>query len=111
MTMASTDVTQRYKNRHAFIHERVLALIARETEEHGSMCASKNDLAENLDCCVRSIDRAIQRLKREGMVTVQAEYGPKGGQLGNSYRTTRKGAKIARQFLCEAPSDDAQDAA
>lgn len=48
-------VSDRINGRHAFVHERVLELIARGTTEDGSISFRKGDLAVRLGCCDRSL--------------------------------------------------------
>lgn len=79
-------VEKRKGDRHAFVHERVLALIERDTEATGSSCFTKRSLAEALGCNTRSVDRAITRLQREGAIERIPRYGANGAQLGNAYR-------------------------
>ncbi len=79
-------VSTRKGHRHAFVHERVLEFIARDTEQHGSSCFSKRALAEALGCDVKTLDRAITRLKREGVVETVPRFDANGGQLPNAYR-------------------------
>lgn len=74
--------------RHAFVRERVLALVARETERSGGLSATKRDLAELLGCDVISVDGAIKRLRREGAIVSAPRFDESGGQLANVYRTT-----------------------
>ena len=79
-------VSRRISGRHAFIHERVLEMVARETELRGSVTFCKNDLAHRLGCCPRTLDRAIIRLRREGLVVTAPVFGETGAQLGRVLR-------------------------
>ncbi len=81
--------------RRAFVHERVLALIARETMSSGSVTFSKAELAARLGCCDRTLDRALLQIKREGLVETGPRYTETGAQLPNSYRATEQGLKVA----------------
>lgn len=94
-------VSTRINGRHAFAHERVLALIARETEQRESVTFSKADLARRLGCCDRTLSRALLRLRREGLITSEAAFGETGAQLGNVYRATPEGMALARTFTRE----------
>ncbi|WP_368285543.1 MarR family transcriptional regulator [Enorma massiliensis] len=84
-------VSDRINGRHAFVHERVLELIARGTTEDGSISFRKGDLAVRLGCCDRSLDRALTRLRREGYIISEPSFDSNGGQLGNVYRVTEAG--------------------
>ena len=81
-------VSPRRGERHAFVHERVLELVARDTGREGASCFTKRELAEALGCSVRSVDRAVRRLRREGLVESVPRYGDTGAQLANAYRAT-----------------------
>lgn len=94
-------VSTRINGRHAFTHERVLELIVRETELRESVTFSKADLARRLGCCGRTLDRALTRLRRDGLITSEAAFGPSGAQLGNVYRATSEGIALARTFTRE----------
>lgn len=84
-------VSNRINGRHAFVHERVLELIARGTTEDGSISFRKGDLAVRLGCCDQSLDRALTRLRREGYVISEPSFDSNGGQFGNVYRVTEAG--------------------
>lgn len=90
------DLPDRVGNRHAFVYERVLVLIARETVRCGSATFVKGDLARSLGCCKRSLDRALARLRRAGLVISTPRFGEHGAQLGNDYQATALG--ISRAF-------------
>lgn len=72
--------------RHAFVSERVLALVERETVRSGGLSATKRDLAELLSCDVSSVDGAIKKLRREGRIESIPRFDENGGQLANVYR-------------------------
>lgn len=91
-------ISTKINGRHAFIHERVLELVARETQMRGSVQFHKTDLARRLGCCVRSLDHAVTRLRRDGFITSTAVYDESGGQLGNEYRATPKGVARAAEL-------------
>ena len=94
-------VSTRINGRHAFIHERVLELIARETELRGAVTFRKGDLAQRLGCCERSLDRALTRLRRDGYVVSTPKFGETGAQLGNEYQATADGIALAGGFRKE----------
>lgn len=88
-------VSTEIDGRHAFIHERVLEMIARETEIHGSVTFRKTDLVQRLGCCGRTLDRALTRLRREGDIVSTPVFSPTGAQLGNVYQATEQGIEHA----------------
>lgn len=84
--------------RHAFIHERVLVLIARETERCGSVSFLKSDLAKRLGCQEHTLDRALTRLRREGFVVSTPTFDATGAQRANEYRATDEGLERAEEI-------------
>ena len=86
-------VSTRINGRHAFIHERVLELIVRETELRGAVTFRKGDLAQRLGCCERSLDRALTRLRRDGYVLSTPKFGETGAQLATSTRPRRTASR------------------
>ena len=94
-------VSTRINGRHAFTHERVLELSVRETELRESVTFSKTDLARRLGCCERTLDRAVTRLRHDGLIVSEAAFAPSGAQLGNVYRATPEGIALARTFTRE----------
>ena len=91
-------VKTRIRGRHAFIHERVLELIVRESSDNGSVSFSKAELASRLGCCIRTLDRAVMRLRRGGYITSKPVFKSNGAQVGNEYRATAKGVALAGTF-------------
>lgn len=61
--------------------ERLLGFIVSQCMENG-----KNELAQHMECCVRTIDRAVRKLRDEGYIEVVVLYGEDGGQIYNEYR-------------------------
>lgn len=96
-------VMTRINGRHAFVYERILLLVVRETELRDSVTFAKQDLAKRMGVCVRSVDRAVTKLRREGLVTTEPVFGQSGVQLGNVYRATPEGIELARTFRCDKP--------
>ena len=66
--------------------ERLLGYIAEQTRESGAACSTKRELAGMLSCNVKTIDRAVSRLRREGYIVTEAAFEENGGQLANYYR-------------------------
>ena len=85
--------------RHAFVHERVLLLIARKTMEDGSVSFRKKELAAQLGCCDAMLDRAIARLRRSGEVVSTPTFTETGSQLANRYHATERGLASARVMM------------
>ncbi|WP_302152543.1 MarR family transcriptional regulator [uncultured Enorma sp.] len=75
-------VMTRINGRHAFVYERILLLVVRETELRDSVTFAKQDLAKRMGVCVRSVDRAVTKLRREGLVTTEPVFGQSGGSVG-----------------------------
>ena len=51
-----------------------------------------------LGCCPRSLDRAVHRLREQGLVESQPQFLPNGAQGGNRYRATEVGKKHAETW-------------
>ena len=88
-----------FRDRHVFVHERLLMLIARETELNGGFRYGKREAADLMGCNQRSIDRAVTRLRREGTVKSVPRYSETGAQVANEYRATAKGMRKARALM------------
>ena len=84
--------------RHAFVHERVLEYIVRETNQAGGVIFNKKEMASWLGCCPRSLDRAVHRLREQGLVESQPQFMPNGAQGGNRYCATEVGKKHAETW-------------
>lgn len=69
--------------------ERILGFIAMHSVNGGGACLSKQELAQNMGCCTKTVDRAIRKLKAEGYVEVLPIFGNNGGQEANRYRIAR----------------------
>lgn len=70
----------------------VLGCIAAQTATAGEARFTKRGLAREVNRSEKTIDRAIARLRRLGMIEVEARYDENGAQLANAYRTV-SGAK------------------
>lgn len=66
---------------------RLLQLISRQGELHG-VAQSKHDMAEQLGCCVKTVDRAVASLRRRALIEAAPRFSETGGQLSNMYRVT-----------------------
>ena len=51
----------------------------------GGRQLTKDRIAELADCSKKTVDRALSRFTREGLVEVRACYASNGGQLANEY--------------------------
>ena len=66
--------------------ERLLGFIASRCVAGGSVALTKRELAARMGCCVRTVDRAVTRLRAEGYVEVRELYSADGAQVANEYR-------------------------
>ncbi len=80
-------ISTQKRGRHAFVHERLLELIERETGRCGGVSFSKREAAEALGCSEQSLARAITRLRREGKIESFPRYDANGGQIASGYRS------------------------
>ena len=62
----------------------------------GTVSFRKGDLAKRLGCCGRTLDRAVTRLRRDGLIVCTPVFGDNGGQLANEYRATAEGIHRVR---------------
>lgn len=69
--------------------QRALGYIAAQTAVAGGVRCTKREMAEMLGCDVKTVDRAIAHLRREGLIEVEPRYHENGGQLANTYRIAR----------------------
>ena len=54
--------------------------------------------SERMGCCVRSLNRALTRLRREGLVVSTPVFNKVGGQLSNRYTATPEGIERAQRL-------------
>ena len=47
---------------------------------------SKAGLAEELECSIKTVDRLISHLRREGMLEITPTFDARGAQLANAYK-------------------------
>lgn len=64
----------------------ILAYLKENADEQGWTTASKVELAEGVECSLKTVDRAVQRLRQEGIIEVMTRVDEEGGSLANSYR-------------------------
>lgn len=73
---------------HLTPSERVLLRWVSEHDDGLGALASKRSIAEVMGKNVKTIDRAVCRLRRLGMIEAVPRYGASGGQVSNAYRVT-----------------------
>lgn len=66
----------------------LLRYIAGETALRGGVVCSKRELAEMLGRNVKTIDRCLASLRREGLVEAQMRFAESGAQVSSEYRAT-----------------------
>ncbi len=57
------------------------------------ICLSKRELADDLSCSIKTIDRSVIRLKNLGLIEVQACHLASGQQVANMYRICENACK------------------
>ncbi len=90
-------ISARINGRHAFVHERVLELIARETVLRDGVTIRKSELCGRLKCSEVSLERALRRLRHKGYIVSDPQFDDHGGQLANRYRATQEGLEYLEQ--------------
>lgn len=70
--------------------QRVFQLIALQATLAGSARITKREMAEELGCSQKTIDRAVARLKEERLIEVESAYLENGGQVANTYRLAKR---------------------
>lgn len=98
----SMEIPARIGDRHAFAHERVLVYIALETRLEGAVRCSKREVAEMLNVNMRTVDRAMMRLRASGEIESTPRHNGSGAQIGNEYRATQKGFEHADSLIARA---------
>lgn len=81
------DTEEKAKERLTPTQERLLGYIAAQTISNGAAVNTKKELAELAHCSIKTVDRAISRLRNEGYISVDANHTEAGGQVANSYHT------------------------
>lgn len=71
----------------------LLRFIAGETALNGGVCCTKRDLADLTGRNVKTIDRCLSALRRDGLVEAEMRFGENGAQLGSCYRTANGSAR------------------
>lgn len=84
----ATTQRHRGRKRHLFTptQEQLLRYVAGETMLHGGTCQSKRELAELLDCNVKTIDRCLSDLRKRGLISVEMRFDEHGAQVSSRYR-------------------------
>ncbi|WP_165171069.1 MULTISPECIES: helix-turn-helix domain-containing protein [unclassified Adlercreutzia] len=72
--------------RLTYSQQRILGRIAELSVFDGVARCTKNDIAHAVGCSEKTVDRAIVRFRKEGLVEVIACHDNNGAQVGNAYR-------------------------
>lgn len=73
-------------NRLTPAQERLLGFVTAQCVKTGCVRLAKSELALRMGCCVRTVDRAVRRLRDEGYLEVEPLFDEDGGQVVNEYR-------------------------
>ncbi|WP_172136796.1 helix-turn-helix domain-containing protein [Adlercreutzia sp. ZJ473] len=69
------------------LQQRILGFIVeRSTMGGGHAYCTKREIAEFMKCSAKTVDRAIVRLRSEGVIESHPRFNESGGQEGNAYR-------------------------
>ena len=66
--------------------ERLLGFIVSRCAREEAVRLSKSEIAQHMGVCVRTVDRAVRRLRDEGYIEVKPVFSEDGGQTVNEYR-------------------------
>ena len=91
-------ISTRVNGRHAFVHECLLMLIARETVLRDGVEFGKEDISKRMKRSSLSVSKALTTLRKNGFIVVEPQYDENGGQLMNRYRATSAGIERAEQL-------------
>ncbi len=75
--------------RLTYSQQQILGYIAGLTIPGGAVRCTKRDIANAVGCSEKTVDRAIMRLRKEGLVETLPCYSESGAQVGNAYRVAR----------------------
>lgn len=78
-----TEVAPR---RLTWTQRELLHYIGGETALNGGICATKRDLAKLTGRNVKTVDRGLAALRRDGLIEVEMRFAENGAQLSNWYR-------------------------
>ncbi len=69
------------------LQQRILGfLVERSALAGGNACCTKREIACFVGCNPKTVDRALVRLRSEGMIESLPRFGEDGAQQGNAYR-------------------------
>lgn len=69
------------------LQQRILGFIVeRSAACDGDARCTKREIAQVVKCSEKTVDRAIVRLRSEGVIESCPRYNESGGQEGNAYR-------------------------
>lgn len=88
--VVSTDPHRRGPKKHRFTktQEMLLYLIAGETVLNGGMRCTKRELADLIGRSVKTVDRSIASLRREGLIEIEMNFDESGAQIESVYRVS-----------------------
>lgn len=66
--------------------KRILGYISAETTLSNGVSCSKKELAKQANCSIQTVDRAIFRLRKLGLIEVEECHADSGAQMANVYR-------------------------
>ena len=76
------------RRRFTKTQESILRYLAGETALNGGVSCTKQQLADLLGRNVKTIDRCMSALRRQGLVETQTNFDENGAQVSNTYRVT-----------------------
>lgn len=76
------------RRRFTKTQESILRYLAGETALNGGVSCTKQQLADLLGRNVKTIDRCMSALRRQGLVEAQTNFDENGAQVPNTYRVT-----------------------
>ncbi len=69
------------------LQQRILGFIVeRSALGEGDAYCTKREIAQWMKCSEKTVDRAIVRLRSEGVIESYPRFNERGGQEGNAYR-------------------------
>lgn len=74
------------RRRFTKTQESILRYLAGETALNGGVSCTKQQLADLLGRNVKTIDRSLSDLRRQGLVEARTNFDENGAQVSNTYR-------------------------
>lgn len=92
-------VTELGKSRHMFAYERFLVSLWRTLgAKDMELWATKAEIAKLLGVSTTTVTRNVMQLKRAGCVSTRPITDQNCATIGNSYRLTEKGVRVAQEI-------------